>query len=134
MEVALSTYFKAEEAARIAVIDEVSTTLRAMADGDFATRVPDLPTAFAELQKHLDGMRVQVSNALGNVAETSMAVDVGAKEIRQASDDLARRTEQQAASLEEASAAMTTLASTVKTAADGASHMHDTCSRLMARL
>lgn len=126
MEIALSTYFKAEEAARIAVIDEVSTTLRAMADGDFATRVPDLPTAFAELQKHLDGMRVQVSNALGNVAETSMAVDVGAKQIRQASDDLARRTEQQAASLEEASAAVTTLASTVKTAADGASHMHDT--------
>ena len=55
MEVALSTYFKAEEAARVAVIDEVSATLRAMAEGDFATPVPDLPTAFAELQKHLDG-------------------------------------------------------------------------------
>lgn len=125
MEIALSAYFKAEENARIAVIDEVSATLRAMADGDFATRVPDLPRAFAELQTHLDGMRKQVSSALANVAETSTAVGVGAKEIRQASDDLARRTEQQAASLEEASAAMTTLASTVRNSADDAVHMHD---------
>ncbi|MFM2372366.1 MAG: hypothetical protein RIS85_2088, partial [Pseudomonadota bacterium] len=125
MEVALSAYFKAEESARIAVIDEVSATLRTMAEGDFATAVPDLPTAFAELQRHLDGMRVQVASALGDVAETSMTVGVGARQIRQASDDLARRTEQQAASLEEASAAMTTLASTVRTTADDASHMHD---------
>lgn len=125
MEVAISAYFKAEEASRIAVIDEVSATLRSMAEGDFATRVPDLPAAFAELQKHLDGMRKQVSSALGNVSDTSMAVGVGAREIRQASDDLARRTEQQAASLEEASAAMTTLASTVRSSADDAAHMHD---------
>lgn len=125
MEVALSTYFKAEEAARVAVIDEVSATLRAMAEGDFATPVPDLPTAFAELQKHLDGMRVQVSGVLRNVADTSGSVDVGAKQIRQASDDLARRTEQQAASLEEASAAVTALASTVNTTAGDAAHMHD---------
>lgn len=125
MEVALSTYFKAEEAARIAVIDEVSAALRAMAEGDFATKAPDLPNAFAALQSHLDQMRLQVSSALTNVADTSGSVDVGAKQIRQASDDLARRTEQQAASLEEASAAMTTLASNVRTAADDAVHMHD---------
>ncbi len=125
MEIALSAYFKAEERARIAVIDEVSASLRAMADGDFAKKVPDLPAAFAELQKHLDGMRQQVSDALGDVAQTSTAVGIGAKEIRQASDDLARRTEQQAASLEEASAAMTTLADTVRNSASDAAHMHD---------
>ncbi len=124
MEIAISAYFKAEEMARVAVIDEVSATLHAMAEGDFATRVPDLPAAFAELQNHLDVMRRQVSSALSNVADTSMAVGVGAKEIRQASDDLARRTEQQAASLEEASAAMSTLASTVRSSADDAAHMH----------
>ena len=124
MDVAISAYFKAEEEARIAVIDQVSETLRTMSDGDFATHVPDLPAAFAELQRHLDEMRQQVSNALGDVAGSSMTVGVGAKEIRQASDDLARRTEQQAASLEEASAAMTTLASTVRSSADDAAHMH----------
>ncbi len=125
MEVALSTYFKAEQAVRVAVIDEVSATLRAMAEGDFATRVPDLPAAFAELQKHLDGMRVQVSGVLSNVAQTSSSVDVGARQIQQASDDLARRTEQQAASLEEASAAMAMLSTNVHSAADDAAHMHD---------
>ncbi|CAH0497248.1 globin-coupled sensor protein [Novosphingobium sp. CECT 9465] len=125
MEIALSAYFKAAEAARIAVVDEVSASLQAMADGDFAASVPELPAAFAELQRHLDGMRRQVSNALSAVADTSTSVGVGAKEIRQASDDLARRTEQPAASLEEASAAMTTLASTVRNSADDAAHMHD---------
>lgn len=124
MEIAISSYFRVEEASRIAVIDEVSAALRNMADGDFATHAPDLPTAFAELQRHLDDMRRQVSGALADVAGTSSAVGVGAREIRQASDDLARRTEQQAASLEEASAAMTTLAATVKTTADDATHMH----------
>jgi methyl-accepting chemotaxis protein len=68
---------------------------------------------------------VQVSGVLRNVADTSSSVDVGAKQIRQASDDLARRTEQQAASLEETSAAVTALASTVHTTADDAAHMHD---------
>ena len=125
MEIAVSAYFKAEEATRLAVIDEVSASLSAMASGDFATGVPDLPTAFAELQAHLDGMRKQVSSALVNVADTSTVVGVGAKEIRQASDDLARRTEQQAASLEEASAAMTALATTVRSSASDASHMHE---------
>lgn len=124
MEIAISAYFRVEEAHRIAVIDEVSTALRGMAEGDFATRAPDLPSAFAELQRHLDDMRLKVSGALGDVAGTSGAVGVGAREIRQASDDLARRTEQQAASLEEASATMTTLAATVKTTADDATHMH----------
>lgn len=125
MEVAVSTYFTAEDAARVAVIDELSAALKAMAQGDFAGKVPDLPAAFAELQKHLDTMRVEVSGVLRNVSDTSGSVDVGAKQIRQASDDLARRTEQQAASLEEASAAMTALASTVRAAADDAGHMHD---------
>ena len=125
MEIAISAYFKVEERARIAVIDEVSASLSAMAEGDFATKAPELPAAFAELQARLDGMRHQVSQALGDVADTSTAVGIGAKEIRQASDDLARRTEQQAASLEEASAAMTTLASNVRDSAKDAAHMHD---------
>jgi methyl-accepting chemotaxis protein len=70
-------------------------------------------------------MRAQVGSALGDVAQTSRAVDVGAQEIRQASDDLARRTEQQAASLEEASAAMTALAASVGSTAGDAAHLHD---------
>lgn len=125
MEVAISAYFKVEELARIAVIDEVSASLSAMAEGDFATKAPELPAAFAELQARLDGMRQQVSEALADVAQTSSAVGIGAKEIRQASDDLARRTEKQAASLEEASAAMTSLAATVRNSANDAAHMHD---------
>lgn len=125
MEIAVSAYFKAEEAQRSAVINDLSAALRRMAEGDFATPLPDLPPAFVELQRHLDGMRQQVSGVLGDVAGSAETVGVGSREIRQASDDLARRTEQQAASLEEAAAAITTLASTVQTTADDAGHLHD---------
>jgi methyl-accepting chemotaxis protein len=45
---------------------------------------------------------------------------MGAQEVRQASEDLIRRTEQQAASLEVASAAMSTLAASVSSTANDA--------------
>ena len=46
----------------------------------------------------------------------------GAQEIAKAADDLSMRTERQASSLEETSAAVEQIAGTVKTAADGAAH------------
>ena len=45
----------------------------------------------------------------------------GAEEITQASDDLSRRTEQQAASLEETAAALDQITATVRSTAEGAS-------------
>lgn len=125
MEVALSTYFEVEEEARASVISALGDALRRMTDGDFTVPLTSLPDGYAAIQNDFETMRTKVASALSQVAETSSAVDVGAQEIRQASDDLARRTEQQAASLEEASAAMTGLAGSVQTTAADAGHMHD---------
>ncbi|MFM9934937.1 MAG: methyl-accepting chemotaxis protein [Novosphingobium sp.] len=125
MEIAVETYFAVEEERRSKVIDSVGAALRRMTDGDFSVPLEGLPPEFAAIQNDFETMRAQVGAALGDVAETSKAVDMGAQEIRQASDDLARRTEQQAASLEEASAAMSTLAASVGSTAGDAVHLRD---------
>ena len=125
MEIAVETYFAVEEERRSKVIDAVGEALRRMTDGDFSVPLTGLPPEYASIQRDFETMRAQVGAALGDVAQTSKAVDMGAQEIRQASDDLARRTEQQAASLEEASAAMTSLAASVGSTAGDAVHLHD---------
>ena len=125
MEIAVDTYFAVEEERRQAVIGALGAALRRMTDGDFSTPLGDLPPEYAAIQRDFEMMRAQVGTALGDVAQTSQAVDMGAQEIRQASDDLARRTEKQAASLEEASAAMTALAASVGSTAGDAAHLHD---------
>jgi methyl-accepting chemotaxis protein len=125
MEIAVDTYFAVEEERRQAVIGALGAALQRMTDGDFSTPLPDLPSEYAAIHHDFETMRAQVGAALGDVAQTSQAVDMGAQEIRQASDDLARRTEKQAASLEEASAAMTALAASVGSTAGDAAHLHD---------
>lgn len=125
MEIAVATYFAVEEERRSTVIEALGAALQRMTDGDFSTPLEQLPPEFAAIYNDFETMRGQVGTALGDVAQTSRAVDVGAQEIRQASDDLARRTEQQAASLEEASAAMTALAASVGNTAGDAAHLHD---------
>ncbi len=125
MEIAVETYFAVEEERRSAVIDTMGAALKRMTDGDFSTPLENLPPDYAAIHSDFETMRAQVGMALADVAQTSRAVDVGAQEIRQASDDLARRTEQQAASLEEASAAMTSLAASVGSTAGDAAHLHD---------
>jgi methyl-accepting chemotaxis protein len=121
-----STYFDAaNEAPRSSVIDKLGDLLRKMTDGDFTARLTDLPSEFIELQNDFETMREKVRVALSAVSETAQNVDLGAREIREASHDLATRTEEQAASLEAASSSMTTLASSVQTTAEDASHMRD---------
>jgi len=125
MEIALSTYFEVEAERRARVITALSDALHAMTEGDFVTRLDGLPPGYEDLQRDFEAMRSKVSTALAHVADNASHVDSGAREIRQASDDLAVRTEHQAASLEEASAAMTALAGSVGQTAIDAGHMHE---------
>ncbi|WP_225206891.1 globin-coupled sensor protein [Novosphingobium huizhouense] len=125
MNIALSTYFEIAEKARLAVIDHLGAALQRMTNGDFHSPIDTLPPEFASIQSDFEMMRGKVAAALTEVSQASGAVDTGAKEIRQASDDMARRTEHQAASLEEASAAMTALAASVRSTADDSGNLHN---------
>ena len=124
MDAALDAYFAAEEARRTAVIDTLGQALHAMTEGDYAARLASLPEGYETLQADFEAMRAQVAGVLASVSGNALRVDSGAREIREASDDLALRTETQAARLEEASAAMTTLATSVGQTAGDAAKMH----------
>jgi methyl-accepting chemotaxis protein len=81
-----------------------------------------------------DRLRVSFNHAvagldqsLGQVAGSAQSVHAGSTEIRAASEDLSRRTEQQAASLEETAAAMSQVTSMV---ADSARNANDVSSSI----
>lgn len=97
---------KAAATARQAdVVDKLATGLEQLAAGNlafsirepFAAEYETLRTSFNDAVAGLDNSLRQVADAAGNVT-------AGSAEIRTASEDLSRRTEQQAASLEETAA------------------------------
>ncbi|WP_244497267.1 methyl-accepting chemotaxis protein McpU [Ensifer sp. Root558] len=92
---------KARDAAEVQqAVDGLATGLGRLADGDLAYRI-DNP----------------LHDTLCAVGANARGIDAGATEIRSAADDLARRTEQQAASVEETAAALEEITTTVKDSA-----------------
>ncbi|PZM13148.1 methyl-accepting chemotaxis protein [Rhizobium tubonense] len=81
--------------------------LRRLASGDlvFQLNEPFAPD-FENLRHDLNGAVAQLGETLQAVAQATVAIDSGSREISQSADDLSRRTEQQAASLEETAAAL----------------------------
>lgn len=128
MDIALSSYFRAEEAQRLAVISQVGQALESLAKGDFTVQLEGLPPAFAKLEQDFDFMRTRISETLTQVSQTAESINTGSIEISQASDDLSSRTEQQAASLEETAAAMHQLNDGVRETAEGAAHVNQSVS------
>ncbi|MEK1871977.1 MAG: HAMP domain-containing methyl-accepting chemotaxis protein [Rhizobium altiplani] len=107
---------KAREASEIQhAVDALAEALGALSEGDL-TRTIETP--FAD---HLDRLRSDFNSSvaklravLQEVGDNAHAIDAGAGEIRTAADGLARRTEQQAASIEETAAALEEITTTVK--------------------
>ncbi|KQO80254.1 methyl-accepting chemotaxis protein [Rhizobium sp. Leaf262] len=110
---------KAREAADIQfAVDALAQGLGQLADGNVAHR---LNAAFVP---HLDRLRTDFNNSVGrlnealvSVGKNARGIDAGANEIRSAADDLSKRTEQQAASVEETAAALEQIATTVRDSA-----------------
>jgi methyl-accepting chemotaxis protein len=118
---------EAEEAKRIAeaeqaaALAELTKVLDALSEGDLEARLPeDLPGNFAKMvvdyNKAMDGLRETIGT-VRSAAERILSETTG---ISESADDLAHRTEQQAAGLEESTAALHELTQNVTTTADGA--------------
>lgn len=123
MDIALSAYFRAEEAERMAVINRVGEAMDQLAQGDFTVALDGLPESFATLVADFNSMRERMRDTLTQVSETADSINTGAAEISSASEDLSRRTEQQAASLEETAAAMDQITVAVRETAQDAAHV-----------
>ncbi|MBC9032523.1 MCP four helix bundle domain-containing protein [Sphingomonas sp. JC676] len=118
---------RAETDARSAAEQKVVTSslrdsLLSLTQGDLTAQIKtDFPTAYAELKTNFNEAIESLRSLIGSVMESTATIRVGSGEIAQASEDLARRTEGNAASLEETSAAVTQMDGRLKATAASAS-------------
>ncbi|WP_404339283.1 methyl-accepting chemotaxis protein [Sphingomonas sp. MMS12-HWE2-04] len=103
------------------VVESLETGLGQLAQGDLTARID------AHFSPTYESVKVNFNDALnnlrtliGSVMESTASIRTGSGEIAQASEDLARRTEANAASLEETSAAVTQMDGRLKATATAA--------------
>ena len=98
-----------------------STALKQIADNDLSHPVPHSGTdEIGYMLQHLEGMRSNLSRAVGNVKTGAGAIASASAQVAAGTLDLSSRTEQQASALEETAAATEELSSTVQQNADNA--------------
>lgn len=111
--------FATDVTSRVANVDQLAAALQALSNGDLkqSLAVPFIHT-LERLRTDFNSATAKLRSAMQVVAENASAIAAGAQQIRSASDDLSRRTEQQAASVEETAAALEQITTTV----DDSSH------------
>ena len=103
------------------VVRSFGVGLSRLADGDLTYRVrDDLPHQYETLRSDFNGAMGKLQDTMQVIIGNADGIRSGSREITHASDDLAKRTEQQAAGLEETAAALEEITATVKKTADGA--------------
>ncbi|MEM6856248.1 MAG: methyl-accepting chemotaxis protein [Pseudomonadota bacterium] len=118
-------------------LDAFKVQLGALSQGDLTVSVNNLPETYREFEDNFNTSVGSLDSAIDDVIHGIRAMNTGSMEISSASNDLARRTEAQAANLEETAAAIadantrihqtaeettgarTTIASTTQKADDG---------------
>ncbi|MCR5879175.1 methyl-accepting chemotaxis protein [Phenylobacterium sp. J367] len=109
----------AEELA--AVVAALGTGLERLSAGDLTQRIDAaFPDQYAKLKADFNEAMGQLEAAMAAVLGNVRGIRSGSGEIAQAADHLSRRTEQQAANLEETAAALDQITATVRKSAEGA--------------
>jgi methyl-accepting chemotaxis protein-1 (serine sensor receptor) len=102
-------------------IDDALHHFKAIAAGDLTARVEIRALdEMGQLMSGLETMQRKLVETISSVRDGASAIDTAAKEIAAGNMDLSSRTEEQAASLEQTSASMGELTSTVKNNTDNA--------------
>jgi methyl-accepting chemotaxis protein len=101
-----------------AVVDALKAALASLSDGDLTVEIETkFPHDYEALRSDFNAAVERLRAAIGQVADMATRIQSEASAIGVAADSLAKRTERQAATLEETSAAMTVLNSKVKNSA-----------------
>lgn len=110
---------KAEDAANTKfAVDALRGGLEALADGNVPHRIRTPFTGtLDELRSNFSGSVEKLHSVLKSVGQNAAGIDAGANETISAADDLSRRTEQQAASVEETAAALEQITTTIRDSA-----------------
>ncbi len=102
-------------------LSRVSALLSSLSQGDLTARMEgDLQGVFADIRDDANATADQLAGIVRRIKDSSLAINSAATEIATGNGDLSRRTEQQAAALEETAASMEELTATVKQNADNA--------------
>jgi methyl-accepting chemotaxis protein len=118
---ALDASFKASGLDQHQVVKNMTLGLTKLAEGDLVFRLTEtFPEDYKALQADFNQSIDTLQTAMLAIAGIASGIHAGSIEITQASDDLARRTEQQAATLEQTAAALDQITATVRTTASGA--------------
>ncbi|MBB4953793.1 methyl-accepting chemotaxis protein [Agrobacterium vitis] len=125
---------KAREAEQVSfAVHALAEGLGYLADGDLAHSIE---TPFAgdleRLRLDFNAAVAKLHDAMAAVGQNARGIDGGAMEIRSSADNLARRTEQQAASVEETAAALEEVTTTVKDSARRAEEVGQIVARARA--
>lgn len=105
------------------VVRRLSDGLKNLAAGDLRVRLGEgFPGRHAQIRDDFNAAIDRLKRTMLSVISSASAIHAGTHEISSASDDLSRRTEEHAASLEHTAAALNQITTTVKKSAEGATH------------
>ncbi len=103
------------------VVGLLGDALNKLANGDLrADLTSDVPASYEKLRRDFNGTVESLREAMSAVMHNADSIRNETAEITSAADDLSRRTEKQAATLEETAAALDELTVSVRSAAEGA--------------
>ena len=106
--------FATDISARVGNVNQLGLSLKSLAEGDLTQTVeePFIP-ALDQLRRDFNDVSLKLRTAMLTVRENAGAIAAASQEIQAAANDLSRRTEQQAASVEETAAALEQITTTV---------------------
>ena len=103
------------------VVDALAQGLQALSAGDLTAQITEtFPPSYEGLRQDFNGALNKVAGLIASIVQTTEVVETEAGQLGNASMELGRRTETQAASLEETAAAMNEMAASVAQSVDGA--------------
>ena len=113
--------FATDITGRVRAVTDIGNGLGNVASGDLACEIagPFIP-ALDRLRVDFNNAVINLRSALQKVGRSALSIDVAAAEVHAAADDLSRRTEKQAVSVEETAATLEQITTTVRNSAQRA--------------
>ncbi len=108
------------------IVAALALACERLSEGNLTYRIAeDFPPAYQKVKDDLNAAIAQMQRAIAVISAATRGIQVNADAVANASDDLSNRTEQQAATLEETTAALKGITQTVKKAAASAEHARE---------
>ncbi|WHU03215.1 methyl-accepting chemotaxis protein [Sphingomonas sp. NIBR02145] len=102
-------------------VSHLGASLEQLSRGDLTANIGDsFPAGYAELKDHFNAALGALRDLIGSVMQSAETIQTGSAEIASASEDLARRTEANASSLEQTTAAVSQMDGRLKATAAAA--------------